>query len=165
MDKYPIQKIIHLVDAPGAMEILLRWFVEEWEPWYGPSGDGDARRDLSICENRDQLPICLVAFGENERVLGTASIRPNSVNDETSYGPWLVAMLVGKDYRGRGIGTSLVQAVEQEARRLKIPSIYTATEAIKGTLLNRGWLQVGSTGTLRGDVPTYCLNLAKDDSS
>jgi len=38
-------KIHHLVDAPHAISILTRWFVEEWEPYYGVDGPGDAEAD------------------------------------------------------------------------------------------------------------------------
>ena len=35
-------RIIHLLEVPEAAPTLARWFVEEWTPWYGPDGPGDA---------------------------------------------------------------------------------------------------------------------------
>ena len=98
-------RIVHLVDVPEASPTLVQWFVEEWAPWYGPDGQGDAEADFAAC--RDALPICLVALDGEGGVLGTASLKAESVGAEPAPGPWLAAMLVGKAHQGRGIGTAL----------------------------------------------------------
>ena len=91
----------------------------------------------------------------NGDVLGTAALKTESVGDETGAGPWLAALLVGKDHRGRGVGTALVEAIEQEARRLGFASIYTSTELAAATMERRGWQAIGSTQSLRGPVAVY----------
>ncbi len=35
-------RIVHLVEVPEVAPTLVRWFIEEWRPWYGPDGPGDA---------------------------------------------------------------------------------------------------------------------------
>ena len=76
MIEKPQMRILHLIDAPEAVPVLARWFVEEWEPWYGPDGAGDAQADLAACASRDELPICLVALSQEGDVLGTAALKP-----------------------------------------------------------------------------------------
>ena len=49
--------IRHLLEVPEALPVLARWFVEEWGPYYGPEGPGDAEADLRAASHRDQLPI------------------------------------------------------------------------------------------------------------
>lgn len=155
-----ISRIVHLIDAPGAAPVLTMWFVEEWTPWYGPGGGGDAEADLAACRDRGALPLCLVALNEAGGVLGTAALKSESVGSELAAGPWLAALLVGADYRGNGIATALVEAIEAEARRLGIEAIYTSTDAAAGIMARRGWLAIGDTNSLRGSIAVFRRQLA-----
>ncbi len=148
-------RIVHLVDVPEASPTLVQWFVEEWAPWYGPDGQGDAEADFAACRSRDALPICLVALDGEGGVLGTASLKAESVGAELAPGPWLAAMLVGKAHQGRGIGTALAGAIEEEARRLGFAAIYTSTDAAEGIMERRGWQWIGTTVSLRGDIAVF----------
>ena len=148
-------RIVHLLEAPEALPTLARWFVEEWAPYYGPDGPGDAERDLAACRGRDELPICLVALSGGNEVLGTVALKSESVGSELEVGPWLAAILVGEDHRGRGVGTALVAAIEGEARRLGFESIYTSTDAAGGLLERRGWQAFATAESLRGQVAVY----------
>ena len=68
-------KILLLAEAPFAVPTLSRWFVEEWAPWYGPSGEGDAGADLLACCNHDRLPLGVVALDDKDQALGTAALK------------------------------------------------------------------------------------------
>ncbi len=151
-------RIVHLLEAPEVVPTLERWFIEEWTPWYGPDGPGDAASDLAACHSRDHLPICLVALNIDHDVLGTATLKSESVGSELGVGPRLAAVLVGKDHQGKGIGTALVEAIEEEAARLGFGSIYTSTDTAGGILERRGWQAFGTTESLRGLLTIYRLN-------
>lgn len=157
-------RIVHLVDAPEAASTLARWFVAEWEHWYGPDGPGDAASDLAASRSRDELPLCLVAVSLEGRVLGTAALKTESIGSELGVGPWLAALLVGTPFRGKGIGTALVAAVEREARRLGFGALYTSTDSADGLLLRRGWQAFGTTRSLRGRVTVYRRPLPDGES-
>ena len=148
-------RIVHLVDAPKAAATLERWFVEEWGPWYGPGGKGDARSDLAACRSRDELPICLVAVNADNEVLGTASLKSESVGSELGVGPWLAAVLVTEEHQGQGIGTALVQTIEETAARLGFEFIYTSSDTAGSILERRGWQAFGRTESMRGPVTIY----------
>ncbi|MDJ0947755.1 MAG: GNAT family N-acetyltransferase [Alphaproteobacteria bacterium] len=152
-------RIAHLVDVPETAPTLARWFVEEWEPWYGPDGAGDPEADLAACASRNALPICLVALAKDGNTLGTAALKTESVGSETGAGPWLAALLVGPQHRGLGIGTALVDAIEAEARRLGFPAIYCSADASAGILKRRGWQAIGTTESLRGTIAIFCRRL------
>lgn len=92
---FPSLRICLLADASFAIPVLSRWFVEEWTPWYGPGGNGDATADLQGCCHRDRLPLAVVALDDSDRVLGTAALKNESLGSELGYGPWLAAVLVG----------------------------------------------------------------------
>ncbi len=148
-------RIVHLVDSPDAAPTLAKWFVEEWEPWYGADGQGDAERDLAECCSKKDLPICLVAFDRGGDVLGTAALKSESVGSELGVGPWLAAFLVCKGHQGKCVGTALVEAIEQEARRLGFDSIFTSMSTAAGIMERRGWQAFGVTESLRGATTVY----------
>lgn len=153
-------RVVNLLDAPETTPVLVQWFIAEWAPWYGPGGDGDAAADLAACNGRDVLPICLVALDADGGVLGTASLKAESVGSEVGAGPWLAAMIVGKAHQGQGIGTALAGAIEDEARRLGFAAVYTSTDAAEGIMKRRGWQRIGSTESLRGDIAVFRRQLA-----
>ena len=156
-------RIVHLIDAPEAAPTLAKWFIEEWTPWFGPDGQGDAESDLEACRSREELPICLVALNGDGEVLGTAALKSDSVGGELGVGPWLAAMLVGTDHRGGGIGAALVEAIEEEARRLGFSSIYTSTEPAESIPGRRGWQAFGDSESLKGPVTVYRLQIREGD--
>ncbi len=157
--------IIHLLERPEAALTLQQWFIDEWAPWYGSKGPGDAEGDLAACRNRDKLPICLVALNRDGDVVGTAALKTESIGSEHGIGPWLAAVLVGKGNERRGIGTALVEAIEEEAARLGFRSIYTSTDSARGIMEHRGWKIFGTSKSLRGNVTVYQKQLGGDLAS
>jgi len=109
-------KIKRLEQCPAAISILEKWFIAEWSPWYGQKGQGDARTDLLACCTSASLSLAVVALDETNLVMGMAALKNDSLGCEYGYGPWLSALLVGNEYRGRGIGSLLIEAIEEEAR-------------------------------------------------
>jgi GNAT superfamily N-acetyltransferase len=105
--------IAHLEDFSGLLPTLEHRFIEEWAPWYGPGGLGNARADLMACNSRAALPICLIALDKDGNLLGTAMLKSDSVGSELGVGPWLAAVLARPERHGKGIGTALVEAIEK----------------------------------------------------
>jgi GNAT superfamily N-acetyltransferase len=153
-------KILLLAEAPFAIPTLSRWFVEEWAPWYGPGGQGDASADLLACCNHDHLPLALVALDNDDQALGTAALKPRSLGSELGYGPWLAAVLVGRPFRRQGIANALIGAMEDQARRLNLSRIYVSTNSAVSLVTRRGWIPTGDeVGSLRGRVSIFSLDL------
>ena len=153
----PVRTIL-LADMPQAIPVLARWFVAEWGPYYGPAGPGSAEQDLRSCCNRDGIPLALVALDGNGTAIGTVALKPESVASHRHLGPWLAALLVAPEHRGRGIAAALVAAIEQEARRLGFTEIYTgATGLVRG-----GWHPLeGEAHSLRGPITVYRRDLSE----
>jgi len=151
--------IRHLLEVSGALSVLARWFVGEWAPYYGPEGPGDAEADLKAASDRDRLPLCLVALDAAGEVTGTIALRAESVISHRHLTPWLAALLVAPERRRGGIGTALIAAVEDEARRLGFERIYTGTDVAAGLIERRGWRPLDTGATLTGPVKVYALDL------
>lgn len=152
--------IAYLADQASLLPELTRWFEAEWVPYYGPGGPGDAAADLRESMNRDVLPICLVAIDQG-RALGTISLKDTSIS-HPELGPWGAALLVSPKRRGEGVGTTLVKALENEARRLGFERLYMSTDAANGILEARGWRAIDTADSLRGPITVYELDLSID---
>lgn len=131
-----------LADHPEVLRSLKEWFEGKWNPYYGPNGPGDATADLQESCNRDELPITVVAFLDDE-VVGTAALKMESVSTHKHLTPWLGALLVKPEYRRRGIAELLIKEIENKAKDFGFHIIYVGTGKGSGTpqsaLLKRGW--------------------------
>jgi GNAT superfamily N-acetyltransferase len=131
-------RIEHLADYPEAIPILKEWFESEWGSYYGPTGPGDAQRDLLADAHRGALPLGIVALDEHE-LCGVAALRAESIVTHAHLRPWAAAGLVKPCLRRRGIGTALIRALEETARSLGYSHIYCATSTAHHLLQRRGW--------------------------
>ncbi len=157
----PKLQIVHLADAPAAVPILTEWFIAEWGPYYGPDGPGDAETDLAACCNRDELPIAVVALDADQNILGTAALKPYSLETHRHLSPWLAALLVAPEHRGKGIASALIAAIEDEARGRGLEALYSDTASGSTLLERRGWQMLESgVRTLREPATVYRLDLA-----
>jgi len=151
--------IHHLVDQPDVADLLERWFIAEWAPWYGPDGEGDAAADLAECGSKDALPLCLVAFSDTGDVLGTAALKADSLGADIAPGPWLSALYVAPSHRHHGVAAALVAAIEDAAARLGYDALYISTHTADRIVQRRGWTLIGTATSLRGRLGVYRLDL------
>lgn len=131
-------RIDYLAAHPEALPELRRWFETEWASYYGASGPGDAGHDLSSYANRGSLPVGIVAFRDG-RLCGIAALKADSIASHVHLSPWAAAALVEPSMRGKGIGTGLFAALEQEARTLGFDCIYCGTSTASSLLERCGW--------------------------
>jgi GNAT superfamily N-acetyltransferase len=124
-----------LADHIDALPALARWYRDEWEPYYGVEGPGDALADLQSRCNRDALPIGLVAL-EGDQVRGVAALDVDVATDLT---PSVVGLLVAVEYRGQGVATQLLESAKSMGRRLGYGHVYISTTTLGEHLLKNGW--------------------------
>ena len=65
---------------------------------------------------------------EKGRTLGCAGLIPNDFISRADLWPWLCALYVEPEVRGRGYGRMLIGHVERECRRLGFPCLYLTTD-------------------------------------
>lgn len=131
-------RIAYLADHPESLPVLRQWFETEWASYYGPGGPGDARRDLAAYANEAGLPVGMVAFLDGE-ICGIAALKSESVASRSHLSPWAAAAMVHPAHRGRGIGSELFRALEEEAQRRGYRHIYCGTSSATRLLERRGW--------------------------
>jgi GNAT superfamily N-acetyltransferase len=131
-------RVARLADHPHLLEELARDLEREWAEWYGPGGKGCAHADLMARANRDVLPLALVAH-DGERAVGTLTISPADIYVHPGFSPSLIAFWVRNDLRNRGIGAQLLRAAYDEARRLKLTTLYASTSTAASLFRRELW--------------------------
>jgi len=145
-----------LETVPQAVPVIEAWFVQQWPSWYGPGGQGDARRDLTRCLHSDfRLPRCLVAVDGHSRPVGTVSLRDSSPGSDRYPGIWLTALMVPEPHRKTGVGTALVAAAEREAARLEFAVIFASTASAQSLFLRRDWERIDSFHYPSGELEIF----------
>ena len=130
-----------LCDQPQWTPLLARWHYEafggqnpEWTR-YALEAELHGHRD------REAIPTPVIAV-EGEELLGSASLIPEDVPEITDVSPWLASVFVHPQFRGRGIGASLVEKICQVATHLGITRLYLVTTDKEGWYLSLGWTRL-----------------------
>lgn len=108
--------------------------------------EGSAR---TLDVERSQLATFARKQGENQlgivaefdgTIAGCCLIVPHELDQHHDLGPWLAGLVVEPAMRGRGIGSALVQAVEDEARQRSIDRLYLYTSGAEPFYATLGWV-------------------------
>lgn len=87
---------------------------------------------------REGIPRAWVAFMDGEPA-GSVSLVEHNMDTRPELSPWLAALWVRPEYRGRGVGTGLVGRCEEETRRLGVRRLHLYTEEASGFYAPLGW--------------------------
>lgn len=142
-----LMEIALLADRTDAIDTVTRWYEEEWAPYYGEDGHGDARADLVSRCNRDRLPIGLVAL-EGTHICGTAALDRDVA---TGLSPSIVGLLVARDHRNKGAASALLVGAERLAQNLGYDEVFLSTSILGAALARRGWRERGEIDFLNGE--------------
>ena len=122
----PVQ-VCHLHQAPQHRAAVADLIHNEfWLPVPGATEQGMLDR-LSLAVDADTLPLALVALHGAEPVGAVSLVQNDGDDSHPARGPWLAGMVVALEWRGRGVGRTLVRALLQEARRLGMARLYVGT--------------------------------------
>jgi N-acetylglutamate synthase-like GNAT family acetyltransferase len=131
-------EIAFLADHLETVPILAHWFQTQWPAYYAERIPTDIAQDFYAEANRSSVPVRLVAFIDSE-LAGTISLRERALQALPEYRPGLGGLFVVERYRRRGLGTELVQAGMNEARKQGYAKIFAATVSAGGILERLGW--------------------------
>ena len=153
-----VVKIELLAAHKEAIPLFIQWFETEWPTYYGSRGPGDALYDLKSFDQIDSLPIGVVALCD-DRVCGFAALKTESIASHRHLCPWAAAGLVEQSMRGKGIGSILLNALEEHALRLGFHQIFCATSTAESLLLRCGWQLIESIDHEGGALSIYRKDL------
>jgi predicted N-acetyltransferase YhbS len=120
-------EIAHLFQHPEHVHEVARWIHEEW--WRDKPGHTVETMATRLREAKDRngVPLSLVAL-RAEGPVGTVNLVANDNEERPDLAPWLAALLVRPEHRGRGVGSALVRSLVAEAGRLGISRMYLGTD-------------------------------------
>jgi len=133
-------RIEQLAERPDLLSTVATWIYDEW--WVDVDGAnvGTLTDLLRAHRIKDQMPLTLVASLER-RPVGTAMLLAHDVETEPwpELSPWLAALYVMPEYRRRGIGAALVNAIVAKATDFGVGALYLATVGQERFYTRLGW--------------------------
>ncbi|HSG87599.1 MAG TPA: GNAT family N-acetyltransferase [Pseudomonadales bacterium] len=131
-----------LGQQPGALDIVARWWFDEWaheSPGMTLEGLRARVRD-SIPE---LLPATLLAYASDE-LAGVAELKAHELRQHfPERTPWLGGVFVDPAHRRDGIAARLVREIERIARGAGFRRLWLQTERLDGGVYARlGWMGV-----------------------
>lgn len=113
--------------------------ISEWHQRWDERQSLDFWIRCHVAEaQREGIPRAWVAFVDGEPA-GSVSLVERNMDTRPELSPWLAALWVRPEHRGRGVGTGLVRRCEEEARRLRARRLYLYTETAASFYASLGW--------------------------
>ena len=156
-------EIVYLKEMPSAVEVLAAAFWNECGRHDGHTLVQVTARVIA-CDRRDALPLPLVAR-EGGAVLGTVGLRSDTVAAGPAPGPWLAALWVNTEHRGRGIGAKLIAAAERTAADLGLTELYATTSTAVRLFRRAGWTEVEEYDRAGEQLSLFHRRLAPEPGS
>jgi predicted N-acetyltransferase YhbS len=133
--------IKYLADHPEVTPTLAGWFYEEWGNHSLSSTMEAMEERIRRRMNRDRLPLTIVAF-INDELVGSATLKIREMETHPHFEHWLGSVYVQEKSRGLGIGSELVKAGEEEAKRFNIQELYLYTRDKEPFYARLGWVPI-----------------------
>lgn len=131
-------KLDWLAEHPELVPTLAIWQHEEWG-YLNPAGTVADRIERLSRHGRGGIPSTVVALSDAGEPLGSAAIIAQDMHTHTELTPWLASVYVDRPHRGRGIGSQLVERIQDEARRLGVERLYLFTPDQEALYARLGW--------------------------
>nr|WP_313372352.1 GNAT family N-acetyltransferase [Brucella intermedia] len=115
-----------------------------WKAWWREDGypfeqvDGWFQESLGA----QTVPSTLVAHDGGD-FWGTVSLIDNDMDERPDYSPWVAALWVDSEHRGKGVGRTLIEAALERAFKQGIDTVYLCAIAENSAYyVSLGWQQI-----------------------
>jgi GNAT superfamily N-acetyltransferase len=113
-----------------------------WQEWGHPPEPEDPAwwLETTVREaGREKLPVTFVACDVADEVLGAVGLDTYDLDERHDTSPWVTGMIVRRDHRGKGVGRTLMQHLEQWAAEHRIAEAWVGTDLALGFYQRCGW--------------------------
>ncbi|MDD2997726.1 MAG: GNAT family N-acetyltransferase [Erysipelotrichia bacterium] len=132
-------KILNLIDRPDCLEEISTWHHNEWG-YLNPGKTLETRiADMHNHLKGMPVPSTYIAVDDNDKVVGSASIRITDMPERPELTPWLASVFVESSARKNGVGRAVVQKVMQHAREAGVKTLYLYTPDREHFYKFMGW--------------------------
>ena len=130
-------RIRQLEAGEPAFEIIARW---RYDAFFAEDGTFE--------ESRDSLHAWMQGLGYETALLAEVDGKPagsclfvrEEIDPKHDLTPWLAALYVAPEFRGRSVATTLVRAIEEHARNVGCKQLYLYTITAEPLYAKLGWI-------------------------
>ena len=136
--------IKNLLDCQEHLNSLAELLYQEiGRHWVSGASIERAKDRLLTHLNRDKMPFALVAL-DGDKPVGMACLRDTD-GIRPGVSPWLGSLVVNPEYRARGVGHKLIDAVKSQARLFWHETLYLLAfdQTIPDWYEKLGWRHLG----------------------
>jgi GNAT superfamily N-acetyltransferase len=134
-------RIEPLADHVERVPTIARWHHAEWNR-LNPALTLEAREArIRKRANRGGIPTTLVALVEDE-LAGSASLVEDDMDTHPELTPWLASVYVPPEFRRRGVASALTRAIEAQAAREGVETLWLWTPDQERLYARLGWTMV-----------------------
>jgi GNAT superfamily N-acetyltransferase len=117
-----------------------------WREWGALQAESEHERWLREAERDSRLHTATAAAFvalDGDRAVGVVQLHEFELDDIRDRSPWVCGMVVLPEYRGAGIGSRLLEALERFAAAERVPQLWVFTEHAAGFYERCGWQRHG----------------------
>jgi GNAT superfamily N-acetyltransferase len=156
-------KIDYLAEHRDFIPTLSKWFLREWQDFYGDKTWEVVAETFYQRLNRSAIPLALIAF-EDGYPLGTISLLEESISTYKHLSPWLGGLYVCAERRNQGIGRHLIEAGVAEAGKLGTEQLYIGIRRAEDYYIKLGWQTVERTFYHDEDITIMRFDLRRNEA-
>lgn len=119
--------IVDLSTCPQHIPLVAQWIYNEFWADKQEHTTASLEERLQCAARCEGIPVSLLALVSGQPV-GTVNLIECDDDRRTHLRPWLAALYVAPAYRYRGVGSSLVRAIQQKALSLGEAELYLGTD-------------------------------------
>jgi len=115
-------EVKQLSECPEHLLAVGTWIYEEW--WKKPNNSSEVvLRLLRTHTEKDRVPFTVVALA-NGNPVGSCCVIENDCVHRPQYSPWVAAVYVRPEFRGREVASKLLQEAAKIAARVPVEGLY-----------------------------------------
>ncbi len=135
-----MRRIVTTAERPDLAPVVASWLWDSFARARGRSFE-ETLEAVQASVTASLMPRTFVLLVDG-RPVGTASLAEQDLEARPDLTPWLAAVFVEPESRGRGLAADLIAAVEDECRKRSIPTLWLYTRTAENVYTRAGWRKV-----------------------